>query len=201
MENTKVIDIENLKVEISKWAEHDMSIRGRNKLVTTDEMWDKTFIDMQNHKNDLEIQSLIVKPNTLLYRVHIGGNDKPDYDDYDDRGEDQKKVYEHKYKEWLNENNVEAIRFDNHWVSFTKDVDVIASNYFGEKKRRGFVIVIASNKAIDISSFRTKGFDEQEVVAPMKKETEIETLSFHDFIKKYGTGNSDYEKSEKAKQS
>lgn len=201
MENMKVIDIDNLKVEISKWANHSMSIRGRDTLVASDKFWDKTFIDLQNNKEALEIQSLIVKPNTLLYRVHIGGNNKPDYDDYDDRGEDQNKIFEYKYKEWLDENNVEAIRFDNHWVSFTKDVDVIGSDYFGEKGRRGFVTVISSNKAINISSFRTKGFDEQEVVAPMNKETEIETLSFHDFIKKYGTGNSDYEKSEKAKQS
>ncbi|PGA92560.1 hypothetical protein [Bacillus toyonensis] len=190
MENKKVIDTDDLKVKISKWANHGMSIRGRDKLVTSDEMWDKTFIDLQNNKDDLEIQSLIVKPDTLLYRVHIGGNDKPDYDDYDDRGEDQNKVYEYKYKEWLDENNVEAIRFDNHWVSFTKDVDVIGSDYFGEKGRRGFVIVISSNKAINISSFRTKVFDEKEVVAPMNKETLKEILPFKDFMKKYGSGKS-----------
>ncbi|PGE93308.1 hypothetical protein COM62_27525 [Bacillus pseudomycoides] len=185
MENKKVIDIGDLLVEISKWANHDMSIRGRDNLDASDEMWCKKFIDLRNNKDDLEVQSLIVKPNTLLFRVHIGGNDEPDYDDYDDRGEDQNKVYEYKYKEWLDENNVEAIRFDNHWVSFTKSVDVIGSNYFGQNGRRGFVIVISSDKAIDISSLRTQGFDEQEVVAPMNKETVKEILSFKDFMKKY----------------
>ncbi|PEF77666.1 hypothetical protein [Bacillus toyonensis] len=200
MENKKAIDIDDLSVKISKWANHDMSIRRRDKLVTSDEMWYKTFIDLQNNKDDLEAQSLIVQPNTLLFRVHIGGNDEPDYDDYDDRGEDQNKVYEYKYTEWLDENNVEAIRFDNHWVSFTKCIDVIGSNYFGGKGRRGFVIVISSNKAVDISSFRSRGYDEKEVVAPMNKETVKEILSFKDFMKKYGTGNSDYEKREKSKQ-
>ncbi|HDR8112428.1 TPA: hypothetical protein QCY85_005460 [Bacillus cereus] len=190
MENKKIIDIDNLKVKITKWANHSMSIRERDTLVASDKFWDKTFIDLKNHKEALEIQSLIVKPNTLLYRVHIGGNNKPDYDDYDDRGEDQNKVYEYKYKEWLDENNVDAIRFDNHWVSFTKDVDVIGSDYFGEKGRRGFVIVISSDKAIDISSFRIKGFDEKEVVAPMSKETLKEILPFKDFMKKYGSGKS-----------
>ncbi|MEC5304179.1 hypothetical protein [Bacillus thuringiensis] len=178
---------------ISKWTNHHMSIRGRKDLVSSDEMWRKKFINLQNNKGDLEI----VKPNTLLFRVHIGGNDEPDYDDYDDRGENQNEEYAHSYNDWLDENNVERIRFDNHWVSFTKSVDVIGSNYFGENERRGFVIVISSDKAIDISSLRTRGFDEQEVVAPMDRKTLREILTFKDFIKEYGTGNSDYEKREK----
>ncbi|PET57675.1 hypothetical protein [Bacillus cereus] len=201
MANKKVIDIDDLKVKISNWTNHDMSISGRDELVISDEMWDKTFIDIQNNKDDLEIQPLIVKQNTLLYRVHIGGNDEPDYDDYNDRGKNQDMDYAYDYNDWLDENNVERIRFDNHWVSFTKCADVIGSDYFDGEGRRGFVIVISSNKAINISTFRTKAIDEQEVVAPMNKETEIETLSFHDFIKKYGTGNSDYEKRETVKQS
>lgn len=174
----------------SKWTNHHMDIRGRKNLVSSDEMWRKKFIDLQNNKGDLEI----VKPNTLLFRVHIGGNDEPDYDD---RGENQNEEYAYDYNDWLDENNVERIRFDNHWVSFTKSVDVIGSNYFGENGRRGFVIVISSDKAIDISSLRTRGFDEQEVVAPMDRKTVREILNFKDFIKKYGTGNSDYEKREK----
>lgn len=178
---------------ISKWTNHHMSIRGRKNLVFSDEMWSEKFIDLQNNKGNLEI----VKSNTLLFRVHNGGNDEPDYDDYDDRGENQNEEYAYNYNNWLDENNVERIRFDNHWVSFTKSVDVIGSNYFGENGRRGFVIVISSDKAIDISSLRTRGFDEQEVVAPMDRKTLREILNFKDFIKKYGTGNSDYEKSEK----
>ncbi|EJS45102.1 hypothetical protein IC9_05531 [Bacillus toyonensis] len=190
MTNKKVIDIDNLKVEISNWANHDMSIRGRDELVISDEMWDKTFIDLQNNKDDLEIQPLIVKPNTLLYRVHNGGNDKPDYDDYNDRGKNQDVDFAYDYNDWLDENNVERIRFDNHWVSFTKCADVIGSDYFGGEGRRGFVIVISSNKAINISTFITKAIDEQEVVAPMSKETLKEILPFKDFMKKYGSGKS-----------
>ncbi|MBY7131135.1 MULTISPECIES: hypothetical protein [Bacillus] len=187
MENKKVIDIDDLAREVSKWANHHMEIRGRNKLVISDELWDKTFIDLQNNKDDLKIQPLIVKPNTSLYRVHIGGNDEPDYDDYNDRGKNQNKDYAYDYNEWLDENNADRIRFNNHWVSFTKCVGVIGSNYFAQWGRRGFVIVISSGKAIDISSFRPKAFDEKEVVAPMNEETVKEILPFKDFMKKYGT--------------
>lgn len=181
---------------ISKWVNHDMSIRGRDNLASSDKMWSTAFINLQNKKDDLEFQPYIVKPNTLLYRVHIGGNDEPDYDLYDDRGEYQNVEFAYKYNEWLDENNVKAIRFHNHWVSFTKCVDVIGSNYFGEKGRRGFVIVISSDKAVDISSESPVKAEEQEVVAPMDKKTVVEILPFKDFMEKYGTGNSEYEKRE-----
>ncbi|WP_434182135.1 hypothetical protein [Bacillus thuringiensis] len=71
----------------------------------------------------------------------------------------------------------------------------MGSTYFGEKGLRGFVIVVSSEKAVDISSRIVNCFDEKEVVAPMNKETVNEILSFKDFMKKYGTGNSDYENS------
>ncbi|HDR8141915.1 TPA: hypothetical protein QC063_002098 [Bacillus cereus] len=57
---------------------------------------------------------------------------------------------------------------------------------------RGFVIVVSSETAVDISSRIVNCFDENEVVAPMDKETVNEILSFKDFIKKYDTENSDY---------
>ncbi|WP_242016043.1 MULTISPECIES: YukJ family protein [Bacillus] len=48
--------------------------------------------------------------------------------------------------------------------------------------------------AIDISSLRTQGFNEQKFGAPMDRKTLREILIFKDFMKKYDTGNSDFEK-------
>lgn len=98
------------------------------------------------------------------------------------------KVFEEAHKNWRADNNIKAIDFNNHWSSFTKSTDVIGSAYFAEKRLRGFVIVVLSDKAVDISSrVAKKGvFDEQEVVAPMDEKTVIDKLPFEDFMKKYG---------------
>ncbi|MFI3684021.1 hypothetical protein VBH15_03565 [Vagococcus fluvialis] len=120
-----------------------------------------------------------------MFRVHTGGKKKPRYNDYSDHGEYQDETFKAVYSFWLKQNDVNAIEFNNHWVSFTDSVDVINSDYFGEKGLRGFVIVVRPKKAINIYPFRRVGFDEREVVAPMDKSTVIEVLSFDKFISKY----------------
>jgi hypothetical protein len=92
------------------------------------------------------------------------------------------------------------VRFDNHWVSFTKNPDVIGRNYFGSKGLRGKVIILRSLAAVDITNTHPpQTTSDEEIVAPLSKNNLVEVLLFEKFIKKYGTGNSEYEQSERRK--
>ncbi|MFD3219294.1 hypothetical protein ACTFQO_03745 [Bacillus cereus group sp. MYBK29-1] len=184
------MDIEKIIID---WHNRSIGVKGEDSLSYFDEKWLEIINKIKSSSND-ELQDLIVEPKTLLFRVHTGGKEEPQLSDYDDQT-NHHEVYAEKYKNWLVDNDIEAIYFNNRWSSFTKSADVIGSTYFGEKGLRGFVIVVSSEKAVDISSRIVNYFDEKEVVAPMNKDTVKEILSFKDFMKKYGTGNSDYEKS------
>lgn len=170
---------------INNWINHPMESNGRDNLEESDKIWDTEFDIINNG---------YVPKGTLLYRVHTGGDLEPKKEDYDDRGEQQNEIFDIEHRLWEEQNNMNKIKWDNHWVSFTKNPDIIGSNYFLLKSLRGFVIVIKSMKAIDISKYKKMGFDEHEVVAPMDKNTCIDILKFDDYKKKYGTGNSDHEK-------
>lgn len=167
------------------WINHSMGLNGRDNLDKSDSIWNNEYKIMKNS---------FIEKGTLLYRVHAGGYSEPIFEHYEDYGSRQSEKFNEDYKNWKDNQSVDKIRWDNHWVSFTKSIDVIGSAYFGDKLLRGFVIVIESDKAIDISWQKTNGFNECEVVAPMNKNTCLEILQFEDFIKKYGTGNSYYEK-------
>ncbi|MGF2716334.1 hypothetical protein ACQUY5_29650 [Bacillus cereus] len=180
----------NIDKIISDWHTRDIGIKGGENRTNFDEEWLEIFNKLL--KNSDEHQDLKVEPHTLLFRVHTGGDEKPQLSDYDDQ-ENYHEVYAEKLKNWIADNNSEAINFNNQWSSFTKSADVIGSNYFEEKGLRGFVIVVSSDKAVYISSRIHNKFDEQEVVAPMDKGTVKEILSFNDFMENYGAGNSDYE--------
>ncbi|MEI3892125.1 MULTISPECIES: hypothetical protein [unclassified Bacillus (in: firmicutes)] len=177
--------IEEIEKIIFDWHERSIGAKNDESSTEFDEKWTKVFEELQN--NNDELKDLIVEPETLLFRVHTGGNDEPQRTDYDDQPT-YPKVFEEAHKNWRTDNNVKAIDFNNHWSSFTKSTDVIGSAYFAEKGLRGFVIVVLSDKAVDISSrVAKKGvFDEQEVVAPMDEKTVIDKLPFKDFMKKYG---------------
>lgn len=89
--------------------------------------------------------------------------------------------------------------FNNHWVSFTSSVDTIGSNLFSSKQLRGNVIIISSDKAIDISKAVPENLShEHEVVAPLSKQNVVEILPFKQFIRKYGKGTSYYENKKSA---
>ncbi|WP_233041921.1 hypothetical protein [Enterococcus faecalis] len=169
------------------WVEHPMGLNGRENLGESDKYWE----DFYNFRPEYRYSK-----NDLLYRVHSGGYDEPVLDDYSDRGDFQHIIFRKDHDLWEAHNDVSSIKFDNHWVSFTKDVDVIGSDYFSTKNLRGFVIVMKAGKAMDISTFRKNGFNEQEVVAPMTRDTLIEVLDFDSFMNKYGKGTSYYERYE-----
>lgn len=170
---------------ILKWKKHPMRTSGREKLDKTDEFWELIY------ENEKELR---IPEGTLLYRVHEGGLEKPELETFDDMGENYEEVFRVYYQKWEDSLAIDKIRWTNNWLSFTNTPDVIGSNYFSRKNLRGFVIVINPLKGINISEFHNGGFNEFEVVAPMDKSTLVEILEFDEFMSKYGTGNSDYEK-------
>jgi hypothetical protein len=181
----------SLKVEvkmmdfISRWHEHSMGTDGREDLEASDHEW-KEYFD--------ELMSWYVKPGTLLFRVHTGGDSEPMREDYEDGLADDDNRFKEAHDFWLKQKSPQQIDFDQHWVSFTSDVNVIGSSYFASKGLRGFVIVIKAKKALSIAHNFKIGVNEKEVVAPMDQSTLVEVLPFKAFMKKYGRGQSDYEK-------
>lgn len=172
---------------IDKWHNYPMNDEGRKNLDKSDIEWEKAFENISNNPNKF---SDCVNKSKLLFRVHKGGYPEPKINPYDPI-----EYIEQLHRYWEKSKNINEIVFDNHWVSFTKNVNVIGSNYFEGKKLRGYVIVIKPKKSIDISSFFSNyGFQEDEVVAPLDKNTLVEILPFKYFMDKYGTGFSDYEK-------
>lgn len=167
------------------WHNHSAESSGRKNLEKSDVLWGNIYNNLLDNKD--EFRGYYVEKGTLLYRVHreYKNNETSLRKGYldDDTYESEKE-----YVEYLNRRP--NIEFDNHWVSFTKSVDVIKSPYFGSKGLRGEVIVITADKAIDIAEeiqncFENGVYDEKEVVAPLDKATLVEVLDYPDFIKKY----------------
>lgn len=165
---------------ISEWINVPAGGYGRENLNLSDREWKNIYDKLLEEKNDEFLFS-----GDLLYRVHNSGGTKPNYNDYDDYGSRQDEYYDKAYNFWVKCNDINAIEFDNHWVSFTDSVDVINSGYFSTKGLRGFVIVVRPKKAINIHPLKEWGFNEHEVVAPMDKSTLVEVLPFEKFIQKY----------------
>ncbi len=170
---------------IKDWHNSSFDISGRDDLEETDNIWEKVYEAVIKEKE--KCRSNYVAKGTLLYRVHREHENikMPLREDFSD---DEAYKSEKKYVEHLNSRP--NIEFDNHWVSFTKGVDVIKSPYFESKGLRGEVIVIKADKAIDIAEeiqncFENGVYDEKEVVAPLDKATLVEVLDYPDFIKKY----------------
>lgn len=170
---------------ILNWMEHPMETFGRENLDQTDKCWELVY------ENEKELRS---PEGILLYRVHEGGLEEPELEMFDDMGENYEEIFHEYYQQWENSLSIDKIRWTNNWLSFTSKPDVIGSNHFATKNLRGFVIVIKPLKSVSISEFKDIGFNEFEVVAPMDKSTLVEILEFDEFMSKYGTGNSDYEK-------
>lgn len=168
---------------INNWVNHSMGTMGRTNLINTDQFWNDAYKSLISVKDEEYDEFCFT--SGLLYRVHTGGNSEPVFEDYLDYGEEADRVFKREYDFWIKQNDVNAIEWHNHWVSFTDSVDVINSAYFSGKGLRGFVIVIQPKKAINVYPFKPMGFDEREVVAPMDKNTLIEVLPFVDFIDKY----------------
>ena len=159
---------------ISEWKNHQAGSIRRTNLDSSDERFENAFLKI---KPDNEAY---VKPGTLLYRVHHKLLPKPSRKDFSGENEYQ---YELNYVNRIN--GTGKIDFDNHWVSFTKNPKVIVGNYFKSKGLTGDVIVIKSEKAVDISEMSSLGYDEEEVVAPLDKRNVLEVLTLEEFEEKY----------------
>lgn len=163
------------------WFNHPMRTSGRQNLDRTDKTWN----DIYEKIIDSEFEEELLFQGNLLFRALTGGKIEPKLSDYDDFGAEQEELFQRNHDFWVKQNDINAIEFDNHWVSFTDSVDVINSDYFADKKLNGFVVVTKPKKAINAHLWRKNGFDEREVVAPMDESTVVEILPFDDFIKKY----------------
>lgn len=177
---------------IEKWINHPMRTEGRKDLDMWNSFWKDIYQKVQKFPE--KFKEVYVPEGTLLYRAHTGGGIEPKLEHYKGYCENQKKMFEKDHRFWREQKDITKIRWENDWASFTSDPDIIGSSYFLSKGLQGFVIVICSKEAIDISNYRVGGFNEKEIVAPMDISTCVEILNFDDFMKKYGTGNSDYEK-------
>ncbi|MBF8807874.1 MAG: hypothetical protein IC227_05365 [Enterococcus lacertideformus] len=78
-------------------------------------------------------------------------------------------------------------------------VDSSGSYYFPSKNLRRVVIVIKVQKVVDILSFKKRGFNEQEIVVHLNKDTLVEILNFDDFMNKSDEGTADYKRRTKNK--
>lgn len=163
---------------IRNWLNVSMGGQGRLDLEASDKKWEEIYEILLKNNDDEYIVS-----DSLLFRVHTGGKKEPIYENYSDHV-NQSEVFKEVHDFWIKQNDINAIEYHNHWLSFTDSVEVINSDYFAEKHLRGFVIVINPKKAIKIGELK-RGNDEREVVAPMDKSTVVEVLKFDDFLKKY----------------
>lgn len=161
------------------WHNHSAESSGRKDLEKSDAVWERVHNNLLANKD--EFKECYIEKGTLLYRVHRKPYEEPCREEFPN---DENYELEKEYVKDLNRRL--TVEFDNHWVSFTKSIDVITSPYFESKGLRGDVIVIKANKAIDISSFfKGLGFDEEEVVAPLDEKTLVEVLPYEEFVRKY----------------
>ncbi|WP_415477635.1 hypothetical protein [Bifidobacterium psychraerophilum] len=163
---------------LKEWRNKSMNEIPRENLEESDRKWEyiyDTFPDLRLPQGE------------TIFRVHHGGCDEPELSDYEDNGKNQQKRFNSAHDRWKRERDRSEIRFDKHWVSFTKNPMVFSSNYFQSKGMGGFVIVASAKKAVDISEVKGPGFieKEQEVVAPLDESSRIEVLPLNEFERKY----------------
>ncbi|MEK0216230.1 hypothetical protein [Bifidobacterium mongoliense] len=163
---------------LNEWRKKPMTDAPREDLKESDLKWEYLYDTFP---------SLRLTQGETIFRVHHGGCDEPEFADYEGYRENQRELFNEAHDKWEGEQDRSSIRFDRHWVSFTKDPQVIRSPYFQSKGMRGFVIVASANKAVDISELPALGFiqDEQEVVAPLDKAQVVEILPFAKFKEQY----------------
>ena len=167
---------------INKWREVPVGCSGRENLDETDMFWQLVFA----REPKLRFPS-----GKLVFRIHRGGYEEPrleDFSDWRERGaSSQYDLFNNFHKEWENTKDPSKIRFDNHWVSFTKNPKHFLDSYYEVKGLRGLAIVLSTSKAVDISSIHVWGNvqDEQEVVAPLDKAQVVEILPFAKFKEQY----------------
>lgn len=159
---------------LERWKAHPAGGTHRLDLEVSDEIFENAFLKITPDYEEY------VKPGTLLYRVHHKLLSMPNRSDFNSEDE-----YQHSldYVKRMNGNG--KINFDNHWVSFTKNPKVITGSYFKSKGLTGDVIIIKSDKAINISEYYKLSYDEEEVVAPLNKKDVFEIISYESFKEKY----------------
>jgi hypothetical protein len=163
---------------LNEWRNKSMNDTPRSNLEESDRKWEYIYDTFPN---------LRLPQGETIFRVRHGGCDEPEFSDYEGCGDNQQELFESARDRWKREQDPSSIRFDRHWVSFTKDPQVILSPYFQSKGMGGFVIVASAKKAVDISGIKGWGFIEieQEIVAPLDKSSRIEILPLNDFERKY----------------
>jgi len=93
------------------WINHLMGLNGRDNLDKSDSSWNNKYKIMKNS---------FIEKGTLLYRIYAGGYSEPVFEHYEDYGSRQAEKFNEDYKNWKDSQSVDRIRWDNHWVSFTK---------------------------------------------------------------------------------
>ena len=163
---------------LNEWRNKSMNDTPRNNLKESDRKWEYLYDTFP---------CLRLPRGETIFRVHHGGCDEPVLTDYEGCGDNQQELFNSALDKWKRERDRSAIRFDRHWVSFTKNPMLFSSNYFQSKDMGGFVIVASAKKAVDISEVKGWGFIEieQEVVAPLDESSLIEVLPFNNFERKY----------------
>lgn len=154
---------------VKGWSNKTADDEPRENLGRSDQLWEYTY----SKREDLRFTE-----GELLFRVHSGGYEEPVLSNVNEI-----ESFNERHQLWSDQLDSEKIRFDNHWVSFTKNPKALCRNYFAMKGLHGLVIIIKARKAIDIAAYAVKG--EEEVVAPRSKESLVEILTFEKFKKKY----------------
>lgn len=174
---------------IEKWRNKSAGGSARDNQLESDVFWNNLYNKVLNNEDWKEFFG--ISSLQLIYRVHVGMSE-PDKKEYEESGEME--LYPRDMLAF-EEYSKKKIDYNNHWASFTKNVDVVGSSYFGSKQMRGTVVVMKPEKYIDISRIANQmGFAEDEVVTPMNRSNVVEELSFEQFMEKYGKGTSDFEK-------
>lgn len=173
---------EELISAINNWQKVPLGSSGRANLDETDLFWKCVF------ERYPELRYPEGRP---LYRIFQGGDPEPEFGDFPDweayGAASQKELFDERHKRWEEQRDPSSIRFDGHWVSFTKAPEHFMDSYYASKSLRGLVIEIKARNAVDISSVPAWGNvqAEQEVVAPMNRSDLIRIMPFDDLKRDY----------------
>lgn len=167
---------------VELWIMHTIGGNRRKHLEESDQNWEKFHQQLLQQHDPKQL----LADQQVLFRVHTTLKKEPQKEDYE-----EERAFKKDYQKFLAHQKDEksTIDFDQHWVSFTDDPSVIASTRFEKKRLRGLVMVAKPKQAIkvypQVKHIKGAFYEEKEVVAPLKKDTILEILSFQEFIKKY----------------
>ncbi|WP_271294783.1 hypothetical protein [Weissella confusa] len=161
------------------WINHPIGSGRRLQLDVTDLIWENAYCKVISDPE--EYSDEYVEPGTLLFRVHQKPVKEPLRDNHGTVAQYKNDL---NYIRIRNQSIPVNVEFDDHWVSFTDNPNVITSGYFLQKGLTGDVIVLRAKKAVKIASIGGLPF-ESEVVAPLHKSDVVEILEYEKFKQRY----------------